>query len=89
MYISKADEMSKLTKAIKNLLMSMRKFAQPTSLSRRLWTPAIQVKSVKGNQVPTLSLLKWDFKNMTDKCLLLVNYKWTGAGWKSETKQRH
>jgi len=72
--------MSKLTEAIKSLLTSTRKFVQPTSFNRRLWTPAIQMNSVKGNQVPTLSLLQWDFENPMNDCLLLVSYKWTGAG---------
>ena len=72
--------MSKLTEAIRNLLTSTKKSVQPTSLSHRLWTPAVQVKSVKGDQVPTLSLLKWDFKNPMDECLLFVSYKWMDAG---------
>ena len=78
--------MGKLMEAIKSLLTSTGKIVQSASFSWRLWTPAVQMNSVKGNQVPTLLFLQRDFKNPTDEHLLLGGYMWTAIGWRDKNE---
>jgi len=49
-----------------------------------LRTTAVCVQRIKGDQVPTLPLLKRDFKDPTNEGLLLVNYDRMDTSWKRE-----
>ena len=71
----------KLTGEVENTVTTMRIGVQSTSFRCRFWTTAVRVQSVKGDQVPTLSFLEWNFKDPTDEGLLLVNYIRTNASW--------
>ena len=69
-----------LTGEVENTLMTMRIGFQSTSFRRRFRTTAVCVQSVKGDQVPTLLFLEWNFKDSMDECLILVSYTRTNAG---------
>ena len=59
---------------VENPLTTARVFVQSASFRRRFRALTVRVKSVKGDQVPTLSLLKWDVENLMNEFLLLVSY---------------
>ena len=72
---------------IENLLTTTAIFVQSASFKYQFRAPVVQMKSVKGDYVPTLSLLKRNVKNPMNEFLLLVSYVGTSIRLKQGSRQ--
>ena len=46
----------------------------------RLWAITVCVQRIEGDQIPTLPLLKWNFKDSTNEGLLIISYDQMNTG---------